>query len=492
MARYRIFPPIGIARVGDDDNFFLGPEVPGSGPGEFQPDGSLNPVTKFKDATRTKVRKQGARFHIFESDDGIEWRPANLPATAKVTWSVTLENKKSAVTRPSSPPIAPTRPQVPAANQARIIKGGTREISGANQASTPFKGTYATTSASGQAFSVEVELGQLRTDGQGRLIVLGGKGFSSAPPGTQLGPSFYRNPRWHDDVADGPVTASIRLTPSSAPVQAEGGAWVIVGPPDYAPNIDCVVTLFDVIRQVGIDKNELPQPGIPSFNSDISPMLTRVRRLQWVHADARWSNPKLSDPKLRSKAAGDKQLRQDVRAIVLKAEEVFTGHIDPSGPRFRLRAFQKKILDEWVNGNFDATAITPPADFTSSGLTRAALDGGAGQGFCPGIEAGIIVLDQALYVAPFDFRFDHNSVSAGDLTALMAQPWQADFMDCNTEWWPTQRPDLAPQSDGTNLDWPRKANTKRLMLERSSRLGFIVQQGTNEVFLEAERDPNLN
>jgi L-Lysine epsilon oxidase N-terminal len=68
--RYRIFPAIGIARLGEDDNFFLGPERPGAGPGELQPDGSVAPVVKYKDATRTKIRKQGARFHLFESGDG--------------------------------------------------------------------------------------------------------------------------------------------------------------------------------------------------------------------------------------------------------------------------------------------------------------------------------------------------------------------------------------------------------------------------------------
>jgi hypothetical protein len=44
--RYRIFPAIGIARLGEDDNFFLGPERPGAGPGELQPDGSVAPVVQ--------------------------------------------------------------------------------------------------------------------------------------------------------------------------------------------------------------------------------------------------------------------------------------------------------------------------------------------------------------------------------------------------------------------------------------------------------------
>lgn len=76
------------------------------------------------------------------------------------------------------------------------------------------------------------------------------------------------------------MTAEIRPSPTSTPIQAEGGAWVIVAPPDHAPNIDCVVTLFDVLQQLGIDEFGLPEPGPPSFDLDIAPLLTRVRRLR--------------------------------------------------------------------------------------------------------------------------------------------------------------------------------------------------------------------
>jgi len=496
MVTYRIFPPIGIARLGEDANFFIGPEIPGGGPGELQPDGTLGPVTQFKDATRTKIRKQGARFHLFESDDGLAWRPANLPAPATVTWTVTMENKKSAVRRAGDPPIAPTRPQVVADLQSMVIQGGTRQVSGPNATSAVFHGPFATTAPNGQPFNVDVELGQLRTDAQGRLIVLGGKGFSSAPPNTPIGgpggTTYYRNPKWHDDVADGPVTAEILLTPTSTPIQVEGGAWVIVAPPDYAPGIDGVVTLYDVIYQLGIDHFGLPQPGTPSFDLGIAPLLTRVRRLRWVHDDAAWSDPIFDNPKLRSRALADKPLRETARNVVERVEDVLQGHTNPQGPSFRLRSFQRKMLDDWVAGTFDDTPAQPDTSLTAAGLTHAALESAVGQGFCPGIEAGIIVLDTTLYRQPFDFRLDHTSVAAGDLTALMAQPWQADFLKCNTEWWPTQRPDLAPQSAGAPKDWIRGAASHRLLVERSGRLGFIVQQGTTEVFLEVERDSNLS
>lgn len=489
--RYKIFPSIGIARLGEDEDFFLGPEAPGAGPGELQPDGSVIPVTRFKDATKKYIRKQGARFHIFESDDGVSWKPADLPATAEVTWTVTLENKKSAVTRPVNPPIAPTRPQVPTANASLVIKGGTKQISGSDVASASFVGPYITTNPDGTPFQVDVELGRLRTDKQGRLIVLGSKGLSSAPEGTPLGGSYYRNPKWHDDVADGPVNAVIKLSPTSEPVEAENGAWVIIGPPDYAPEIDCVVTLYDVIRQLGITEFGLPSPSAPSFDLDIAPLITRAKRLRWVHPDATWSDSRFDNPNLRKTSSSFQTLRDEVRGLILEVENIFRGHTNSAGPPYRLRSFQRKFLNDWVIGVFDDSEVTPGSTLTAEGLTRAALEGAAGQGFCPGIEAGIIVLDKTLYTAPFDFRFDHSAVEAGDITALMAQPWQADFLKCHTEWWPTQRPDLAPQADGTLEDWIRGAASHKLLVQRSGRLGLVAKQGAGEVFLEVERDPTL-
>ena len=292
-------------------------------------------------------------------------------------------------------------------------------------------------------------------------------------------------------MADGPVTAEIQLSPGATPIEAEQGAWVIVAPPDYAPDINCVVTLHDVIRQLGIDSFGLPALGVPSFDLDIDPILTRVRRLRWVHDDAAWSDPRLDNPNLRSRTDADKPLRLSVQNLVLRVETEFEGHTAPAGPPFRLRAFQRKMLDDWAAGSFDDTPAAPNSTLSADGLTRASLEGAAGQGFCPGIEAGIIVLDSTLYTTPFDYRIDHSSVSAGDLTALMAQPWQADFLKCNTEWWPTQRPDLAPQSDGTTEDWIRGAQSHQLLVQRSGRLGFVVRQSAGEVFLEVERDPSL-
>ena len=128
-------------------------------------------------------------------------------------------------------------------------------------------------------------------------------------------------------------------------------------------------------------------------------------------------------------------------------------------------------------------------------MTRAALQSTVGQGFFPGIEAGIIVKDPTLYSVPFDFRLDHGQARPGDLTALMAVPWQADFMDCSGNWWPSQRPDNVRRvaSSANTVAWDRGVTTHLEMVHNFSKLGFITAQkdaAGNIVFAEDQRAPS--
>ena len=224
--QYRIFPPLGIARLGDSDETFVGPEVIGSRGREL--DGSE--VGSFKDAS-FRVRKQAARFHVFQrADAGSPWVPLS---GGVVQWAVRLANKKDAIKRPALPidanlsdPTKVIRPVPDPARANRLISAqGTIRSDAGTAAVAELKGTHVTAT---------VKLGQLRVDGQGRLLVFGGDIDSGADPVTSpIGGSFYDNPGWYDDIADGPVSATV-TAPGAAPVAADP-AWVIVAPPDFAP-----------------------------------------------------------------------------------------------------------------------------------------------------------------------------------------------------------------------------------------------------------------
>src|SRR5262249_52983186 len=114
-----------------------------------------------------------------------------------------------------------------------------------------------------------VPLGEVRTDSDNHLLVLGGFGKSASPPGTSLGGSFWANKDWYDDTSDGSVTASIKLhADNSTPPVA--GSWVIVGPPKFAPHIDSVITLYDRIFHA-LAGGLVPVPVTTSYTKDIYP-----------------------------------------------------------------------------------------------------------------------------------------------------------------------------------------------------------------------------
>ncbi|WP_224242428.1 LodA/GoxA family CTQ-dependent oxidase [Hyalangium gracile] len=91
---YKIHPAIGVARVGDSEDFYLGPEAAGALPTER--DGS--PVTRFRD-NANGLRRQAARFRIYAYDTpgapGREIVPGQ-GGVKDIQWTVYLANKKAA------------------------------------------------------------------------------------------------------------------------------------------------------------------------------------------------------------------------------------------------------------------------------------------------------------------------------------------------------------------------------------------------------------
>jgi hypothetical protein len=81
----------------------------------------------------------------------------------------------------------------------------------------------------GRFMDVDVPLGDLLTDGAGRLIVLGGFGKSRSPSGRGL-TNFANNDGWCDDVSDGPVRATIRLNGGAETVEAEPARVIVAHP----------------------------------------------------------------------------------------------------------------------------------------------------------------------------------------------------------------------------------------------------------------------
>jgi hypothetical protein len=116
--------------------------------------------------------------------------------------------------------------------------------------------------------------------GQGRLIVFGGRGKSASYNGARA-VTFANNEGWHDDISDGPVTTEVIYAGRRLEIDP---AWVVIAPPNYAPQQKSVRTMWDVMRDVAISVGMLPKPAQPSFERDIRPIFERLARLQWVNA----------------------------------------------------------------------------------------------------------------------------------------------------------------------------------------------------------------
>jgi L-Lysine epsilon oxidase N-terminal/L-lysine epsilon oxidase C-terminal domain len=476
----KIFPPIGIARIGNSPEWFLGPELPFPAPPPVPADG------KYKDS-QCRIRRQAQRFRLWGYfDDGTDRELTAADGT--IQWTVHLANAKA----------------VFQGEAGGLIDPGPRTLNGANDSATFANGIY---SYSGQ--TVEVPLGEAQTDQDARLIVIGGFGFSSSPVGNGIS-EFWNNPGWHDDISDGPVNATITV---GANPFAAAGAWVICPPPRYAPSTYSPITLYDSIRQVAITQNFLPQPGQPSFVNDIWPILTRGIGMLRVEATTfspgdHSSLGTVIPPgpnqdaaraaiftKLANPGGTDNVGNPNQPYNMPLLNTGFALGSDPADIPPTLRPFQIAQMQSWSQNNFiNDWPPVAPVTITPDDLTQAALENCVGGPFFPGIEATVSVNDGSLkYIEAF--RFDQTGMNPGDVTQGMARPWQADFYDCTSggapdtpAWWPAARPDsVYPDGMATPADWGRGIiNSYQDMVDNWFRLGFIVDPGTG-LAVETER-----
>ena len=261
----RSTPVIGIARLGNSpDDFFIGPEAPGivADPG----DGA------YRDASG-RIKRQGARFRIYEVDADQNIVREITAADAEITWSTHLVNSKAAGANiPSTGPKG-MRNAFIQDRKSLIIDPGEQQISGVDQSGPALDG--------GTFLGKNVDLGALRTDDAGRLVVLGGHGESQWVLVDNSLTNYANNDYWYDDVSDGPVKATVKI--AGVEHQARP-AWVVVASPGFAPGIENVTTWYDEAVNVNIDVGFTAKANErPSFTRDIYPILARVVTMQWVH-----------------------------------------------------------------------------------------------------------------------------------------------------------------------------------------------------------------
>lgn len=495
-----IHPAIGFCRLGDSDEFHFGPD-----PFEAPP-------SNYRDSTH-KLKKQAVRFRVFQCSRNADGSLASsteivLAPGLKIEWSVALANRKASA-KTLEPGLPPFRNPNTSDRSLLVIQPTAQQISGATQAPLDFDNCVFLGKRLRNSAGTNVSIGAIRTDDQGRLIVTGGRGDAGSSMETPL-KHFADNDDWWDDTADGSVSATVTLADGS--VHIPDPAWVIVGPPDFAPPIENIVTLYDIAYQATFGN----VPTHPSFRDDVMPILERFVGLQWVNNNFRLLFGPGSPNDFASKwdQFGDPAQMQTERAAFFAQLRDPSGAPQPQDPTLpplndetdtdkiqMLTETQYKILRFWANGTFQKGPGTPvPASPpTPDTLTRAILDATAGAAFFPGIESNRIMRDPAHYSGPFRIQADPakpGHLLPGQLTMDNAIPWQADFSACRQQgslgWWPAQRPDdvrTDPNSPAT-VAWNRHAEGAGGMVQKWQSLGIVQaakDTAGNTVFIELER-----
>ena len=232
---YEIHPAIGIARVGSsrlksDEGFFISPE-----PG-------VSPPASYRDSAGN-LKRQAAQFRVFacrrdERRKLLDAAELMLDMVRSITWTVQLVNRKGTARRQchSGPGFRNHATSSDSADRELIIDPGPRTVSKPGET-----GVFDT----GRFRSTTVPLGEITMEPTGRLRVLGGFGRSGSDPQQRrltLATGHHAdNSNWFDDTSDGPVSVRVELNDGAV---VESSAWIIVGPPDFAPGVKNFVTLY--------------------------------------------------------------------------------------------------------------------------------------------------------------------------------------------------------------------------------------------------------
>lgn len=446
-----IYPSIGVMRVGNSDEFYIGPLVPEPNP--------ENKLDNYRDQFG-RLKRQAAQFRIYGLNaKGKVVKELTTDADAKIEWSVHLANQKAAWYEFNVALDIPDAKNYPACNprnlkindrRSLIIDGKKQTIKKTKAAARKvFKGNFLTKN--------DIYLGELfLEDTSNRLIVLGGKGKAENING-DMAITFANNDGWHDDTSDGPVTARVQWNGKDIQVEP---AWVICGPPDYAPMQKSVRTMWDLMRDLAVRNKLLPIPELPSLKEDILPIFQRMTDLQWVNkgfsdyfgalGPFNFNSPEWI-AKISDASQGNLEFRRilynQFRKIDLPASQspvlwpwlygdgVEIPQENTNTQHSTLTELQLRFLRQWMEGKFinDLTKSSPegcpfhaakgeqmqekwkdiddyPVEEQADLLTRAALDYCLADAFHPGCEITWPIRNPGMYMGAF--RIKHESAKS--------------------------------------------------------------------------------
>jgi len=485
-----IYPPLGIARVGNSDEFFYASDQPG-----VTPDSNGG----FKDSDG-KIKKQVARFRVYGFNEAGEV-VKEIEADGKlggvnISWRVHVANVKAAWYQFNNA-LDMGQYGVACKRRNKAVKGDNRKQLVIDPGSVKIGGINIKDSEDskeyhldqGEFYGKKVKLGELRTDEAGRLLFFGGDGLSGYkdPNNPQPAKTFANNDNYHDDTSDGVIRATVTIGREQFEATP---AMVAVTPPNYGPGIDAVVTMNDVVEDMFIREMDYPDTAKDKidFWEHIYPMFKRMTDHQWVNhgffvlfgrnSPSDFTTQKMID-QLKDNSAKNKEFRQktfewfrDPDSKEYKPEQIppfyGDGFSEYSSAELALvdlpiTRTQYARLKRWADGDFEA-ADCPPVQQTFDALSpaeqiqalnKAPLEECLGGPFHPGIEITWSLRVKSMWETPYRLKvvkegdatkLDFGSLLApgfveqtdgpvsvsgpGALTRWLGVPWQTDEASC--------------------------------------------------------------
>lgn len=493
-----------------------------------------------------KLMRQGARFKIFQypasselsypSESGEEVIINSMVDGKRVKdiiWTVHLANKKANCWEideiankglalyedGKTPPLRNANfentysdPSKTIRLQKLIIDAGPRGLSALQSKGQPIKFDSKTTASYWQQSSESIQtcadypqsypatngvdpsskidyLGEILTEANGRLVVLGGFGKACGfdrqgnfDPHAVLDKDVD-NDNWLDDTSDGPVTAVLVFEDGSTQ-SLVNSAWVISTDPAYAPQTLNVVALWDDIYTIWVEKLGL-SPSlfnaqtktynttyIPEFWQDVFPTLRAAEMQRW--------NTNLPDRAIKNHKRIDALTKEkpafNIMSFLRKPTNNPDDHLETGAPLMplslgdadksfmTLTSTQYFLMEQWSKGLCGNEAKPTISKSLGEGeaLDRTVLMNCLGGRFSPGIDMTFIVRDPNMFdakwknpdIGPFRvngqvLKYESASkntpflgvgyiplrsfpVQPGDLSKFMAIPWHTDYNSCAT------------------------------------------------------------
>lgn len=472
IASVAIYPPLGIARVGNSGEFFFASDIPG-----------IPPENKngYKDA-QGRIKKQVPRFRIYELDaTGHAVREITADNDTTIEWRVNIANRKAswyqfqnALDLAHDQSVPGRHRNVDEFDRTQLnITPAPQKISGINQGRKSLN--------DGMFYGKQVPLGEISTDEKGRLLVIPADGLSGSKDPDAKPVTFANNDGWHDDVGDGTIYATVTVNGKSYEATP---AMVAITPPNYGQGLFAVVTMYDVVEDLFIRTKEIKDAAQVEFWKHIYPILERTVNTQWVNHGffMLFGHNSPSDftademlSKLQSSAAHNKELRERVYEWYrspLSSEyepakappyygDAFGEYENVYNVDLALTATQHERMRRWAAGDFiEGSKRSKQFDSLTAAeqvqyLIEAPLEECLGGPFHPGIEITWPFRNRIFWAQPFRIKIlpenqapkddfgtyltpaialgkdgPLDGSGPGSLTRWLGVPWQTDEASC--------------------------------------------------------------